>query len=177
VTGIAAGVESDKESGFMAKRLFIDLNKCDDCENCTVECTYFYRPHATDHGVLGLRERTTFMLVCRQCEDPSCVAACKFDALERQEDNILKRYNMRCVSCKCCSHACPFGTIYPDTVPFYATNCDFCVASSVREPPCVVTCEKNAIEYREVEESEAEGIFVLNDNLAVRAPKWDKKDV
>jgi len=161
----------------MAKRLFIDLNKCDECEKCTVECSYLYRSDITDHGVLGLREAATFALVCRRCEEPSCVAACRFDALERQEDGVLKRHNMRCVSCKCCSHACPFGTIYPETVPFYVTNCDFCITSSDEEPPCVIGCKKQAIEYREVEESEKEGVYVLNDNLAVRSLKWDKKDV
>ncbi|MFC1461895.1 4Fe-4S dicluster domain-containing protein [Verrucomicrobiota bacterium] len=160
----------------MAKRLFIDLDKCDQCEKCAVDCGYFYRQAATDHGVLTLREAATFLLVCRRCEEPCCVAACAHEALERQDDGVLKRYNMRCVSCKCCSHACPFGTIYPETVPFYVTNCDFCVTSA-DQPPCVASCEKNAIEYRDVEESEEDSIYVLNDNLAVHAVKWKKKDV
>ena len=106
----------------MTKRLVIDLNKCDKCEKCQVECSYFYRARAEDHGLLTLRELATFAVVCRRCENPGCVASCKFDALERQPDGIIKRHNMRCVSCKCCSHGCPFGTIYPETVPFYVTN-------------------------------------------------------
>jgi len=157
------------------KRLFIDLTKCDECEKCAVDCDYFYPAKATDHGVLALREMATFALVCRRCEEPSCVAACRFDALERQDDGVLKRYNMRCVSCKCCSHACPFGTIYPETVPFYVTNCDYCVTSANGEPPCVAGCDKNAIEFKEVEQSEKEGIYVLGENLAVRAVKWEKR--
>jgi hypothetical protein len=28
-----------------------------------------------------------------------------------------------------------------------------------------------------VKESEEEGIYLVGDNLAIRAPKWDKKDV
>jgi len=160
----------------MAKRLLIDLNKCDACETCDVECSYMYRAKATDHGILTLRERATFMLVCRRCEDPSCVAACRFEALERQDDGVLKRYNMRCVSCKCCSHACPFGTIYPDTVPFYATQCDYCLSSRVDDPPCLASCSNGAIEYREVDDGE-EGVYLLDDKLAVRAAKWEKEDV
>lgn len=161
----------------MAKRLFIDLTRCDECEKCTVECSSFYRPEMTDHGVLSLRETATFALVCRRCEEPSCAAACKFDALERQESGVMKRYNLRCVSCKCCSYACPFGTIYPDTVPFYVTNCNFCVVSGDEAPPCVPSCVKKAIEFREVEESAEDNIFVVSDALAVRAPKWEKKDI
>lgn len=161
----------------MAKRLLIDLNKCDDCENCNVECTYFYRPAAEDHGILKLREMATFLLVCRRCEDPSCVAACRFEALERQDDGVLKRYNMRCVSCKCCAHACPFGTIYAEALPFFVTNCDYCMGAGRDEPPCAATCERGAIEYREVEESEAEDIHIVGERLAVRASKWEKETV
>jgi Fe-S-cluster-containing hydrogenase component 2 len=160
----------------MSKRLVIDLNKCDGCDECSVKCDYFYRAKAEDHGVLTLREYATFMLVCRRCEDAGCVAACRFDALERQDDGVLRRYNMRCMSCKSCSHACPFGTIYPDTLPFYTTQCDFCFVKG-REPACVISCENKALEYREIEESEKDGVYILNDNLAVCGPKWDKKDV
>ena len=161
----------------MAKRLFIDLNKCDACEKCAVNCAYFYRPQMTDHGMLALRELATFALICRRCEEPSCVAACKFEALERQADGILKRHNLRCVSCKSCSHACPFGTIYPEMVPFYVSICDFCVLAGGKEPPCVISCAKQAVAFREVEESPKEGIFLVGEHLAVRAPRWNKKDV
>lgn len=161
----------------MAKRLFIDLNKCDACEKCAVNCAYFYRPQMTDHGMLALRELATFALICRRCEEPSCVAACKFEALERQTDGVLKRHNLRCVSCKCCSHACPFGTIYPETAPFYVTQCDFCALMGDKKIPCTVNCAKQAVEFKEVEESPKEGIFLVGDHLAVRAPRWDKKDV
>ncbi len=159
----------------MTKRLFLDLERCDQCEQCQVQCAYFYRPAATDHGVFGLRERAQFALVCRRCEEPSCVSACRFQALERQSDGVMRRYNLRCVSCKSCSTACPFGTIYPETVPFYATGCDFC-AGKEGTPPCVVSCTKGALAYQEVEASEQEGIHLVSERLAVRAPQWKKKD-
>ena len=161
----------------MAKRLLIDLNKCDGCESCGVDCAYFYRPRAGDHGILKLREAATFTVVCRRCEDPGCVAACRFDALERQDNGVLKRHNMRCVSCKCCAHACPFGTIYPEALPFFVTNSDYCIGSSADAPPCVGSCERGAIEYREVDAPGEDDLHVLGENLAVRAPKWDKEAV
>lgn len=161
----------------MSKKLFIDIYKCDECEKCTVECGYFYQPQITEHGILALREMISFLMVCRKCEEPSCIASCKFEALEKQEDNVLKRYNMRCVSCKCCSHACPFGTIYPETLPYYAKKCDYCVSSSNKQPACISSCVKNAIEFKEVEEKEEEGIYILNDNLAVKSPKWVKAEL
>jgi Fe-S-cluster-containing dehydrogenase component len=162
----------------MAKRLFIDLYKCDKCVECAVKCAYLYQPRVTDHGVAALREEATYALVCRRCEEPSCVAACRFEALERREDGVLVRHNMRCVSCKCCSQACPFGTIYPELVPFYAVRCDYCLQKlSEGDPSCVSTCPEKAIEYRDVEESEKDGVYIVSDLLAVRAPKWDKQKV
>lgn len=161
----------------MSKKLFIDLEICDGCEECTVECTYMYKPRMADHGILSLREQAHFALICRRCEEPSCVAACRFDALERQDDGVMKRYNMRCVSCKSCANACSFGTIYLETIPFYVTRCDCCVGSNGRKPACVSGCSKKAIEFKDVEESPENNIYVVSENLAVHSPKWDKKAV
>ena len=161
----------------MSKRLFIDLAKCDQCESCTVECSYFYQPAITEHGILALRELAAFAHTCRRCEEPSCVSACRFDALERQADGVMKRYNMRCVSCKCCVHACPFGTIYPETVPFYVSTCDFCIGTSEETPACVSQCVKGAVQFGDIEASAEQGTYAVGEHLVVRAPKWDKKDV
>jgi Fe-S-cluster-containing dehydrogenase component len=37
----------------------------------------------------GLREKVVFALLCRRCEVASCVIACPFDAIERQEHQAL----------------------------------------------------------------------------------------
>jgi len=160
----------------MAKRLFIDLSKCDNCEKCAVSCSYFNKGAASDHGILELRELATFALICRRCEEAACVASCRFEAIERQPDGVMKRHNMRCVSCKSCSHACPFGTIYPETLSFHTTRCDFCSGTG-QEPTCVIGCVNKAVEYREVAESQKDGIWFVGDHLAAKAPKWDKKGV
>ncbi len=159
----------------MSKRLVIDLDRCDQCDRCGVVCSYFYRPQSKDHGILALRERATFDLICRRCEEPSCVDACLFNALERQSDGVLKRHNLRCVSCKLCVHACPFGTIYPDMVPFYVTPCDYCLGAGESEPPCARSCGRGALAYREVDPEEPR-LHVLDDRLAVLSAKWIKRE-
>jgi Fe-S-cluster-containing dehydrogenase component len=162
----------------MAKKLYIDMHQCDQCEECTVTCSYMYQPDISDHGIRHLREQVAYQLVCRRCEEPSCVSACRFDALERQESGVLQRHTMRCMSCSSCSQACPFGTIYPELTPLYSARCDYCMSSSDGSAPaCVASCEKNAIEWREAEESPDEGIYALSDHVVVKAPKWEKKDV
>ena len=163
----------------MGRRLLIDLEVCDGCAACTARCAYFYRPHPEDHGIDTLRERGTFALLCRRCPEPTCVRACAFSALERQPDGTLQRHNLRCVSCKLCAHACPFGIIDPALLGFYETPCDFCVRSleatgGPDQPPCVGSCGRSAVAYRTIAPSElAEGdLHLLGDHLAVRARAW-----
>ncbi len=160
----------------MSKRIVLDLTKCQGCDECTVRCNYFYRPHEADQGLQTLKERATFMIVCRRCEQASCIAACPCQALERQADGVIKRYNLRCVSCKLCTQACPFGTIYPEMVGFYVTTCDYCRGRQPESPPCVEGCVRDAIAYREVALEEPD-LHIIDEYLAVIGPRWEKESV
>ena len=159
----------------MGKRLVIDLELCQQCGDCGLQCGYFYRAQPTDSGVPGLRERATFMLICRRCEAPSCVEACTFDALERRPDGVLERHGLRCVSCGLCVQACPFGTIRPDMVAFYLAPCDYCLNHGASVPPCVASCVHGAIEFREVDPDEPD-THILDAHLAARAQAWVKHE-
>ena len=80
------------------------------------------------------------------------------------------------MSCKLCTQACPFGTIYPEMVGFYTVPCNSCVDRTTDQPPCVSGCVKNAVEYREVDPSERD-MHIIDDHLAVIAPEWEKENV
>jgi len=156
------------------KRLFIDLEKCNSCKKPECKCSYLYHPF--NDGVVSLREYATFATICRACDEAPCVKACPKDALEKQKDGILKRYNARCISCKSCQLACPFGTIVPEIVPYLSSRCDFCVdrADSSDPPVCVKTCPENAIRYEEVEASVEKNIVLLGENMAAHVVPWRK---
>ena len=150
------------------KKLVIDLAACERCfaseSGCSVSCG----------GLLDLRELATFALVCRRCEQSPCVLACPFNALERLEDGgVIKRHNLRCVSCKLCAQACPFGTIYTEMLPFYTSQCDGCAGRE--EKACVAGCRQGALEYREVDPHE-EGVHILDEYLAARAERWTRRE-
>ena len=153
-------------------KLLLDLDICEKCNECTAKCSYYYHPQ--NDGVIALRELATFSVVCRKCNEGTCVLSCPQDALERLDTGIVKRYNMRCISCKSCSYACPFGTIYPEVIPYLVSKCDYCGDRSQDVPLCVKTCSKEgAIKVvEEIQEEPEKGIYKVTDNLYVHATNF-----
>lgn len=160
------------------KKLFIDLDVCGSSESagkCTAECSYPFHPG--NDGVLSLLEIAAYAIVCRQCETGNCISACPKDALEKDSSGVLRRYNMRCISCKSCAIACPFGTIYTEAIPYGLSRCDYCIPrlSPGEEPLCVKTCvPEGAIKYLEIEPDESENLHAVGDNLVVKAEVWKR---
>lgn len=153
------------------KRLFLNLDICSACEQCVAGCSYYY--HLDNRGIDRLRELATYALVCRQCEEGTCVQACPVEALERNEDGVLTRYSMRCIGCKSCAHACPFGTIYVELLPYKLSDCDYCVDRAEEKAPlCVRSCPYGALEFKEVEEDVENGVYLIGDSLAVLSHHW-----
>lgn len=154
----------------MEKRLLIDLELFRRDKKIETTCTYFYHPN--NDGVKAIREMATYAVICRQCEYANCVQSCPKEALEKQPDGLLKRYNLRCIACKNCSIACPFGTILPELVPFYTSQCDFCLQriSEAGIPDCVKTCSNTeALKFEAVAEDPEKGIYFVGRYLAVKA--------
>ena len=161
------------------RRLFIDLDICasGECKKCVIECSYFY--HTDNNGVVSVAELATYALVCRRCEEPHCVNSCPWEALEQQKekDKLLIRHNMRCVSCKTCSHACPYGVIYPELVPLLIHNCDFCLdrRNDKNERLCIKTCPYGALTLRPADVALDEKTFLVGDNLIVHSTHWQRE--
>lgn len=158
------------------KRLYIDLDICNKCEKCSASCDYLYHPQ--NSGITSLREYATFAIFCRHCEEAPCVNSCYHNALEKQEDGVLKRYNMRCTSCKSCAIACPFGTILADFIPYLDSRCDYCLNQQIKELPCAGSCPEHAVEIREVAQEDLENnIYLIGNNLAVHSRRWTREDL
>ncbi|AKI97566.1 4Fe-4S dicluster domain-containing protein [Kosmotoga pacifica] len=161
------------------KRLLIDVDKLLSKSASSVQCEYLY--HSSNNGLLSLVEIAEFALYCRQCPDSHCVKACPRDALERQPDGTVKRYNLRCVGCKSCVLACPFGTLFPETINFVSDHCDYCIAQRTTDPEYVPLCVKTSkggevllIELDE--ENPAGGLFFVGKHLAVKTHHWRYKE-
>lgn len=179
------------------KKLYIDLDLCSRCPKCVIECSYFYHPG--NNGITTLRELAAYLLICRKCKEGTCVTACPQEALEKQENLVLKRYNLRCIKCNSCALACPFGTILPEVIPYAVSFCDYCL-DRVRSNPalsnkgqgvplqaetsngvdrrnndlplCVKTCPYGALKFGEIKPEEEKDEYLIGDNLVVHCHLW-----
>jgi len=154
----------------MAKKLFIDLELCAKCsktQSCPAKLNYFERSGRENFETV--RELATYATICRRCEDAACVAACTRDALEKTQDGLLKRYSVRCISCKSCSYACPFGTILPEFVTYLSSRRDFCNLENM--PECT-GCTEGAVRIEEIEPDISKNLYPVGKNIVVRAYTW-----
>ncbi len=135
----------------MAKMLVVDPEKCVGCRLCEIACsmqkTGRVNPTQARISVTIFDEEGFYMpVVCNQCDQAWCRAACPAAAIEK--DERLGRYAVnddRCVGCRICNAACPFGTIGFSSTTGKAFKCDHCDGS----PVCVSFCPTGAIRYED----------------------------
>jgi Fe-S-cluster-containing dehydrogenase component len=90
---------------------------------------------------------------CLHCETPACVTVCPTGAsYKRAEDGIVLVDEDKCIGCKLCSWACPYGAREYSEVDGVMKKCTLCVdriynehlAEEERQPACVQACPTRA---------------------------------
>ena len=129
-----ASVAPATQNGFL-----LDLGRCVGCGACVLACRLENGWSAANPWrrvlPLNLRRRpggpTYFLSVaCHHCERPACLAACPSRAYEKLADGTVIHHADRCIGCRYCEMACPFGAPRYDAARGVMTKCDFCQHSA-----------------------------------------------
>lgn len=111
--------------------MVIDLSKCVGCDSCTVACKAENRtPPGITYNVVLEYESGAYPNVrienlprpCMQCENPPCVAVCPVSATYCGDDGIVVIDADRCIGCKYCISACPYGARAADEGATYESE-------------------------------------------------------
>ena len=168
--------------------MLIDLDRCLACQACVIACKMENNvpastPEAFRGGRMVFRTRVVplgrngkypspqvdiYPVLCNQCDNPPCVAACPTGATFKREDGIVLIDWEKCTGCRYCMAACPYGArslmqteepqeyhnpnaIPPGNVRFRPPSgkvdkCTFCahLVDQGLEPACVAACPAEA---------------------------------
>ncbi len=81
---------------------------------------------------------------CTQCSEAWCAKVCPVDAIKADGETGAKVvFNDKCVGCKVCTMACPFGTITFNSDTGKVQKCDLCDGN----PACVEACPTDALTF------------------------------
>ncbi|MCG6973023.1 MAG: 4Fe-4S dicluster domain-containing protein [Desulfobacterales bacterium] len=127
-----------------------------------------------------------FLTLCNHCNVPPCVRVCPTKATFKREDGIVMMDYHRCIGCRFCMAACPYGsrsfnfrdprpfikklyTGYPTRTKGVVEKCDFCAERlAVGEIPACVEVSKGAIAFGDLDDLNSEVRKLLRDNYAIR---------
>jgi [DsrC]-trisulfide reductase subunit O len=131
-------------------------------------------------------EHRPFLLLCNHCENPPCVRACPTQATFKNDNGIVMMDFHRCIGCRFCMAACPFGARsfnFRDPRPFVEANnkefptrmkgvvekCNFCAERlAVGKMPACVEASNGAIAFGDLYDEHSEVRELLKENYTIR---------
>jgi len=126
-------------------------------------------------------------VLCNHCDNPPCVRVCPTGATFRRADGIVMMDSHRCIGCKICLAACPFGARsinfvnprpfirklnldFPTRSKGVIEKCNFCEERLARGilPACVMACQEKALVFGDVEDPQSKVRHILDEKFSLR---------
>jgi len=138
------------------------------------------------------RRSLPVLTLCNHCDNPPCVRACPTQATFRRDDGIVQMDFHRCIGCRFCMAACPYGSRsfnFRDPEPHIAKltpqfphrtrgvveKCNFCAERLDRgqQPLCVEKCPQKALVFGDLNDAGSEVRRLID----ARAPRQRKPEL
>lgn len=167
----------------MKAAILTDLTKCIGCGACALACQEINdlpkqeQPQALSDDVWTIVRKSRGINIRRQCMhclDPACVSVCPVRALQKTPEGPVIYKAERCIGCRYCMLACPFG------IPKYewdlalpkVRKCIMCYEKRVKQhsqPACTAACPTGATIFgdRDALIAEAQGRIAREPNRYV----------
>jgi anaerobic dimethyl sulfoxide reductase subunit B (iron-sulfur subunit) len=143
----------------MAKQLafYVNIAECVGCKACQVACKdkndlpegirwrrvfeYEGGEWVNQDGTLIPSNLFSYFVssACMHCENPICLEVCPAEAISKRDDGIVLIDEQKCVGCRYCSWACPYGAPQFNEKRGVMTKCTFCsdLIDQGGSPACV----------------------------------------
>ena len=134
----------------MQKLIRIEPAKCIGCKTCELSCSFkhtgeFAPARSRITNEVFLEEAQFITVTCMQCDDPWCLKACPKGAIAKDlSSGVVTVDEVKCVGCRTCVSACPFGMIKYQAEKKKADKCNLCGEDV---PECVAFCPTHCLTF------------------------------
>jgi formate dehydrogenase iron-sulfur subunit len=176
LAGRALSSATTRGAAHGAVGVLVDTTRCVGCRACEAACSEANRlappEKPGDETVFAARRRTSPSSLtvvnksaekspsgeeryaktqCMHCVTPACASGCVVKALEKTAKGPVVYHEDRCLGCRYCMIACPFGVPkyeYAKAVPL-VKKCTFCAARQAQglPPACTDACPSGALTF------------------------------
>jgi len=136
----------------MQKLIRIEPSKCIGCKSCELSCSFknsgdFAPSRSRIINEVFLEEAQFITVTCMQCDEPWCLKSCPKGAITKNVlSGIVSVDELKCVGCRTCVSACPFGMIKYAAEKGKADKCNLCGDDF---PECVAFCPTGCLKFSE----------------------------
>ena len=153
--------------------IVVNLDRCTGCYSCEITCKMEndvalgeYWNKMLQRGPFGdYPNMTRYPLptMCQQCADAPCVHVCPTGASYRDGNNVVLIDREKCIGCKYCMMACPYGVRSWSPSEHVVEKCTLCgqLTSVGEEPKCVAACCASARFYGDLDDPNSDASKAL----------------